>query len=167
IHDGMIVINDQGIVQFVNKRAEEIVGHSKVQFEQKNIKDIITTTRLPHVLHSREKEINQKLLIESGKNIITTQMPIINAADKLSGAFGVIKDINEVVNLAEENTDLKEIKTMLEAIIHSSEEAISVVDENGIGLMVNPAYTRITGFKEIEIIGNQLRLIYLKAKVCI
>src|SRR5690625_2021638 len=30
IHDGMIVINDQGIVQFVNKRAEEIVGHSKV-----------------------------------------------------------------------------------------------------------------------------------------
>ena len=154
IHDGMIVINDQGIVQFVNKRAEEIVGHSKVQFEQKNIKDIITTTRLPHVLHSREKEINQKLLLESGKNIITTRMPIINAADQLIGAFAVFKDITEVVNLAEENTDLKEIKTMLEAIIHSSEEAISVVDENGIGLMVNPAYTRITGFKEIEIIGK-------------
>src|SRR5690625_4286242 len=150
----MIVINDQGIVQFVNKRAEAIVGHSKVQFEQKNIKDIITKTRLPHVLHSREKEINQKLLLESGKNIITTQMPIINAADKLIGAFAVFKDITEVVNLAEENTDLKEIKTMLEAIIHSSEEAISVVDENGIGLMVNPAYTRITGFKEIEIIGK-------------
>src|SRR5690625_332434 len=154
IHDGMTVINDQGIVQFVNKRAEAIVGHSKVQFEQKNIKDIITKTRLPHVLHSREKEINQKLLLESGKNIITTRMPIINAADQLIGAFAVFKDITEVVNLAEENTDLKEIKTMLEAIIHSSEEAISVVDENGIGLMVNPAYTRITGFRETEIIGK-------------
>src|SRR5690625_4440519 len=102
IHDGMIVINDQGIVQFVNKRAEAIVGHSKVQFEQKNIKDIITKTRLPHVLHSREKEINQKLLLESGKNIITTRMPIINAADQLIGAFAVFKDITEVVNLAEE-----------------------------------------------------------------
>src|SRR5699024_272520 len=154
IHDGMIVINDQGIVQFVNKRAEEIVGHSKVQFEQKNIKDIITTTRLPHVLHSREKEINQKLLLESGKNIITTRMPIINAADQLIGAYAVFKDITEVVNLSDENTDIKEIKTMIEAIIHSSEEVISVEDENGIGLMVNPAYTRITGFKEIEIIGK-------------
>lgn len=34
-----------------------------------------------------------------------------------------------MVDLAEEVTDLKEIQTLLEAIINSSEEAISVVDE--------------------------------------
>src|SRR5690625_3086553 len=43
---------------------------------------------------------------------------------------------------------------MLEAIIHSSDEAISVVDENGKGLMINPAYTRITGLTENEVIGK-------------
>src|SRR5690625_184479 len=43
---------------------------------------------------------------------------------------------------------------MLEAIIHSSDEAISVVDENGKGLMINPAYTRITGLTEKEVIGK-------------
>lgn len=154
IHDGMIVINDRGIIQFVNKRAEEIVGYSKSQFEQRDIRDVITKTRLPQVLRTRKKEVNQKLLLENGKNIITTRMPMINKANQLMGAFAVFKDITEVVNLAEENTDLKEIKTMLEAIIHCSEEAISVVDENGIGLMVNPAYTRITGLKETEIIGK-------------
>src|SRR5699024_6340654 len=57
-------------------------------------------------------------------------------------------------NLAEENTDLVEIKTLLEAIIHSSDEAISVVDENGIGMMINPAYTRITGLQESDIVGK-------------
>lgn len=154
IRDGMIVINNQGIVQFVNKSAEHIVGFSKEHFEKKDIKDIITKTRLPHVLSSRRKEVNQKLLLENGKKIITTRIPIINADDQLIGAFAVFKDITEVMNLAEQNTDLKEIKTMLEAIINSSEEAISVVDENGIGLMVNPAYTRITGLKETEIIGK-------------
>src|SRR5699024_9250005 len=62
--------------------------------------------------------------------------------------------LTQVIHLKEENTDLKKIKTMLEAIIHSSEEAISVVDENGTGLMVNPAYTKITGITEKEIIGK-------------
>src|SRR5699024_333376 len=56
--------------------------------------------------------------------------------------------------LAEENTDLKEIKKMLEAIIYSSDEAISVVDEDGKGLMINPAYTRMTGLTENDIIGK-------------
>src|SRR5699024_3987536 len=61
---------------------------------------------------------------------------------------------NEVQQLAEENTDLKEIKKMLEAIIYSSDEAISVVDEDGKGLMINPAYTRMTGLTEKDIIGK-------------
>src|SRR5699024_9037791 len=62
--------------------------------------------------------------------------------------------ITEVVNLAEENTDLIEIKTLLEAIIQSSDEAISVVDEKGKGMMINPAYTRITGLQESDVVGK-------------
>src|SRR5699024_4356222 len=50
--------------------------------------------------------------------------------------------------------DLRKITTMLEAIIHSSEEAISVVDETGNGLLINPAYTKITGFSEADVIGK-------------
>lgn len=56
--------------------------------------------------------------------------------------------------MAEEIAELKRMQTMLEAIIHSSEEAISVVDENGLGLMINPAYTRITGLTSEDVIGR-------------
>src|SRR5699024_3692661 len=110
--------------------------------------------RLKHVLRSRRKEVNQKLFLENGKKVITTRIPIIDDQNILRGAFAVFKDITEVVNLAEENTDLNEIKTMLEAIIYSSEEAISVVDEKGNGLMINPAYTRITGLRQHDIVGK-------------
>ncbi|GAB3052307.1 sigma-54 interaction domain-containing protein [Virgibacillus ainsalahensis] len=154
IRDGMIVINHQDMVQFVNKSAERIVGRAKKEFEGKNIKEVIPDTRLPHVLRSERKEINQKLFLENGKKVITTRIPIIDSENHLVGAFAVFKDITEVMNLAEENTDLKEIKTMLEAIIHSSDDAISVADENGNGLIINPAYTRITGLKESDIIGR-------------
>ncbi|MGP4107325.1 sigma 54-interacting transcriptional regulator [Virgibacillus sp. L01] len=154
IRDGMIVINNQEIVQFVNKGAERIVGISKDKFKGQDISSVIADTRLPHVLRSRRREVNQKLVLENDKKVITTRIPIINADDRLIGAFAVFKDITEVMNLAEENTDLKEIKTMLEAIIHSSDEAITVVDENGTGIMINPAYTRITGLKEADIVGK-------------
>ncbi|MBD1222701.1 sigma 54-interacting transcriptional regulator [Virgibacillus halodenitrificans] len=153
IRDGMIVVNHTGKVDFVNRSAQEIVGLHKDEFEGKQIREVIQNSRLPIILRNKRKEVNQKLVLENGKQIITTRIPIIKADGNLQGAFAIFKDITEVVNLAEENTDLKEIKTMLEAIIQSSDEAISVVDENGLGLMINPAYTKITGLKESDIVG--------------
>lgn len=154
IRDGMIVINTNSMIEFANDSAQKIVGVTKNKFEGKYIGDIITNTRLPDTLKNRRKDVNQKLILENGKKIVTTRIPIINSQKRLMGAFAVFKDITEVVNLAEENTDLIEIKTLLEAIIYSSDEAISVVDETGVGMMINPAYTRITGLRESEIVGK-------------
>lgn len=154
IHDGMIVMNKNENIQFINKSAEKIIGKSRKQYIGTHIKELITDSRLPHVLQTQRKEVNQKLTLPNGKKIITTRIPIINEIGELIGAFAVFKDITEVMKLAEENTDLNEIKTMLEAIIKSSDEAISVVDENGNGLIINPAYTRITGLKEKDVIGK-------------
>src|SRR5690625_2901946 len=150
----MIVVDHEGIVQFVNHSAENIIGKTKLEFEGKYIRNVISNSRLPDVLLDKKKEVNQKLILKNGRQIITTRIPIINDEDDLVGAFAVFKDITEVMNLADENTDLNEIKTMMQAIIQSSDEAISVVYEKGIGLMINPAYSRITGLKESDIIGE-------------
>lgn len=154
IRDGMIVTNQHGNITFINKRAEEITGFLHKNIVGKEIKTIIKHSRIPQVLQSRRKELNQTLKLANGKQIVSSRIPIINNNDYLVGAFALFKDVTEVVNLAEENTDLKEIKMMLEAIIQSSDEAISVVDENGRGLLINPAYTRITGLEEEDVIGK-------------
>lgn len=154
IRDGMIIIDQIGRVQFVNKSAEEIIGLPKAKFEGKFIQDIIDNTRLLNVLKTKEKDINQRFLLKNGKQIIVTRIPVINDEGVLIGAFAVFKDITEVIKLAEENTDLNDIKEMLEAIIQSSDDAISVVDEHGNGLIINPAYSRITGLTEKDVIGK-------------
>src|SRR5699024_6324117 len=79
---------------------------------------------------------------------------LFNENNLLIGAFAIFKDHHEVVKLAEENTNLKELEMMLEAIIHASGEAISVVDENGRGLLFNSAYTKLTGLKAEEVVGK-------------
>jgi PAS domain S-box-containing protein len=153
-NDGMIVIDKYGKVILFNKRAQEIMGVKSVQAIGKFVVDVIPTTRLPQILETRRIEANQEMVLSNDRKIITTRIPIIEENGTLIGAFAVFKDITEVVNLAEELTDLKEIQTMLQAIIHSSDDAISVVDENGRGILINPAYSRITGLTHDQIIGQ-------------
>ncbi|MGG5255124.1 sigma 54-interacting transcriptional regulator [Neobacillus sp. SM06] len=152
--DGMVVINEKGTIILFNTRAEEMMGIPKAVAIGKYVSDVIPTSRLPYILRSRRTEANQEMILENGRKIITTRIPIIEQNGTLIGAFAVFKDITEVVKLAEEMTDLKEIKTMLQAIIQSSDDAISVVNENGQGILINPAYTRLTGLSEEQVIGK-------------
>ncbi len=45
-------------------------------------------------------------------------------------------------------------KLLLQTIIDSLSDAVSVVDENGIGIMINRAYTRITGMTEEQVLNK-------------
>lgn len=153
-HDGMIVVDQEGHVLLFNKSAERMTGYKREEVVNKYILEVIPTSKLLRIIRTKQIEINQELTLDNGKKIISTRIPILNEVGEVQGAFAVFKDITEIVNLAEEVTDLKEIQTLLEAIIHSSEEAISVVDEQGRGLVINPAYTKLTGLSEEDIIGK-------------
>lgn len=153
-HDGMIVIDQEGQVRLFNKSAERIIGYKKEEAIGKYILEVIPTSKLLRIIRTKQIEVNHELTLENENKIITTRIPILKEDGEVQGAFAIFKDITEVVDLAEEVTDLKEIQTLLEAIINSSEEAISVVDEKGRGLVINPAYTKLTGLTEEEIIGK-------------
>ncbi|SFI50659.1 MULTISPECIES: sigma-54-dependent Fis family transcriptional regulator [unclassified Bacillus (in: firmicutes)] len=153
-HDGMIVVDKEGHVLLFNKSAERMTGYKREEVVDKYILEVIPTSKLLRIIRTKQIEINQELTLDNGKKIISTRIPILNEIGDVQGAFAVFKDITEIVNLAEEVTDLKEIQTLLEAIIYSSEEAISVVDEQGRGLVINPAYTKLTGLSEEDIIGK-------------
>lgn len=56
--------------------------------------------------------------------------------------------------LGHEINDLLQAKLMLGAIIDATQDAISVVDEHGCGILVNPAYTRLTGLVEKDVLGK-------------
>lgn len=154
IEEGMIGINSQGIVNFFNKSAERMTSILVEEALGKHVADVISLSELPRIFETGKIELHKELTLESGTKIVTSRYPMVNEEGKRIGAFAVFKDISEVVRLAEEVTNLTEIQKMLEAIIYSSDDAISVVDEEGKGILINPAYTRITGFSEEEVIGK-------------
>lgn len=152
--DGMLVVNQEANVILINQSAAKMIGVDRKEVTGKHVHEVIPTSLLPRILKTRKAEINRKQVLENGVKIVTTRIPIIGEQGELIGAFAVFKDISDVVNLAEEITNLREVQTMLQAVIHSSEEAISVVDEQGKGIIINPAYTRLTGLSEAEVIGQ-------------
>lgn len=154
IEEGMIGIDQKGIVDFINESACRMLEVSDFNTIGKSIFEIIPDSKLVRVLNTKKAELNNELVLPNGLAIISSRYPLISADGETFGAFAVFKDVSEVVKLAEEVTDLKSIKTMLEAIIQSSDDAISVVDEKGNGVLVNRAYTRITGLSEDEVIGK-------------
>ena len=154
VEEGMIGIDDKGIVNFFNKSAERMTKMPVEQAIGKQVHQVISLSELPRIVETGSVELNKELTLESGTKIVTSRYPLINEEGKRVGAFAVFKDMTEVMRLAEEITNLIEIQKMLEAIIYSSDDAISVVDEDGKGILINPAYTRITGFSEKEVIGQ-------------
>lgn len=152
-HDGMIAIDVNNTITLWNKSAEKMSGIISEEAIGKKIEEVMPTSKLPRVLKTKKTETNRRQIIGNGRSIITTRLPMYKG-EQLIGALGVFKDITEIVEMAEEVTNLRSIQQMLEAIIQSSDDAISVVDEDGKGLLINPAYTRLTGLMEEEVIGK-------------
>lgn len=154
MQEGFIVIDINAIVTYLNHRAENILKATRQKAVGLPIEEITSQVQLPRVLRSRKKETNQKVVLENGRRIIVDLVPVMDKRGYLKGAFAIFRDITEVIELAEQVSGLREVEKILEAIFQSSNEAISVVDEQGRGVMVNHAYTELTGMDEKEIIDQ-------------
>ncbi|GIM48316.1 sigma-54-dependent Fis family transcriptional regulator [Collibacillus ludicampi] len=152
-HDAMIAVNADGVITLFNAAAERLTGLKAHEVIGYLVRDKIPNSRLHIVLETGVPEINQLQVLHDNR-IITNRVPVRDENGTIVGAVAVFRDVTEVLALAEEVTNLKEMRSMLEAIISSTHDAISVVDEKGHGILINPAYTRLTGLKEQDVIGK-------------
>lgn len=152
-HDAMIAIDRQGMITIFNKSAGKLTHNKPAEALGCPICEVIPSTRLPEVMRSGIPELNRHQPL-GDIAIVTNRMPIRDDQGAIVGAIAIFRDITEVKEMAEELTDVKEVRAMLQAIFNATSDAISVVDADGKGLMINPAYTRLTGYTEKDIIGK-------------
>ncbi|MDK2883719.1 sigma-54-dependent Fis family transcriptional regulator [Pseudothermotoga sp.] len=153
IIEGVILIDKDSKITFMNKQASLMLGIPVSQVINKFVTDAIPNTRLHIVLKTGVPEVNRIQQLGNTK-IITTRIPIRDKTGAIIGAVAIFRDITSVQKMAEEVTNLREIEVLLKTIIESTSDAISVADENGRIVMVNKAYTKITGFSAQDVIGK-------------
>jgi len=111
------------------------------------------------VIHITEDSPNLLDYLENQVEIIynlTDNKDLLAILEGQKGKFNVIPTVitDFIIEQIKQITDLKSLQSMLEAIINSTEDAISVVNEQGNGLLINPAYTKLTGMTQQEIISK-------------
>ncbi|RMG05729.1 MAG: sigma-54-dependent transcriptional regulator [Nitrospirae bacterium] len=151
--DGIIAVDHEGIVVFMNSAAERITGLSRDSVIGRDVVQAIPNTRLNIVVKTGIPEIDKKQLI-GDTVILTSRYPIRDASGEIRGAVAIFKDITEIEELSDRVSDLWHARELLEAVIEASEDAISVADERGRNIIVNPAYTRITGLPKEAVINQ-------------
>lgn len=152
IIEGVIIVDSDARILYINKMAVRLLN-LKDGFLGKHVVEVIPNTRLHIVVRTGIPEVDEVQNV--GDNIIiTSRMPLKDENDNVVGAVAVFRDITSMRKLAEEITNLHQIEARLKAIIDSTYDAISVADENGNVILVNKAYTKITGLKPEDVIGK-------------
>lgn len=153
IHDALIVVDTKCRIKILNNRAKESLGVSHGDPMGQPVEELLPNSRLNEVLLSGQPELNYRRLWRE-KVFLVNSIPIRDAGGKLVGAAAIFRDITAEEKQAKEIAKLKEIQQLLEAIINCTQDAISVVDQEGKGILINPAYTHLTGLVERDVIGK-------------
>lgn len=153
LNEAVVAVDKASVIRIYNQTAARLIGVPVREALNRKVHDVIPNTRLPVVAHGGRPELNCRHILGE-KTVITSRLPVFDAAGRQVGAAAVFRDNAEMITLAEEITDLRETKALLEAIFSSTQDAISVVDHRGLGILINPAYTRLTGLGAEDVLGE-------------
>ncbi|MEG9327315.1 PAS domain S-box protein [Salinimicrobium catena] len=167
--DDAIVSKDlDGKITSWNAGAERIFGYTEKEALGKQITMLIPQDRLNEETYiiSNIKEgkkidhIETIRLDKSGKEIpiSVTVSPLKDASGKIIGASKVARDISDKLQVEEK-------QAMLSAIVESSDDAIVSKDLNGIIMSWNRGAEQIFGYKEEEVIGKSIKILFPKERL--
>ncbi|MBU8907702.1 PAS domain S-box protein [Desertibacillus haloalkaliphilus] len=135
---------------------EELIGTSyEMILKKKDIERI--NDHFDKAIAGESQEYELEITHKQGFNVYLDIKNIPMVVDgKVVGVFGIAKDITKEKHREKELIDTKE---KLQALFNHTEEGIDIIDEEGNVIGVNPAYEKMFGYKEEEIVGKPVFLL--------
>ncbi|ADO76276.1 sigma-54-dependent Fis family transcriptional regulator [Halanaerobium praevalens] len=154
IHNCIIAINKQGKIILVNKASEKLLGFSKKELLDTDIKSVVPESKLLEVLNKEIKLISQRLTLSiNKKEIYTHRTPLIYKGE-ITGALAVFEELSDIDRIKNELTSTKNDLNVLNTILNEAYEAIVIVNKEGYITKFNKAYEEFLGLKEKDVIGK-------------
>ncbi|MEA1962508.1 MAG: sigma 54-interacting transcriptional regulator [Bacillota bacterium] len=154
-HNAIISIDADGFIKIFNSPAERLFEMKKEDVMGCLFTDVLPQGKLMDILKSGHSQASQRFIYKN-KTLVSNRSPVI-VDGKIFGAIAVLQDISELESISNELHTTRELKEEVDAIIGSSFDGIYVTDGTGKTLMINEAYSRITGVKAPEIIGKTMQ----------
>ena len=100
-HEGVLIVDNQGIIKFVNNKYAEFLGIDRKRIIGVPMEKIFPGTRVYHVLRGGEDELNQIYRFEDGREVIAHRI-LLKTDGKIIGVLLQIwyKEISDLRKLA-------------------------------------------------------------------
>lgn len=154
VHNGVIAINDQGIIMFLNPTAERIFKCRAENFLGRHIYTLVPNSALFTVAQSGVALLSNKEKL-GDKILISNRTPIV-WQEEIIGAVSVFQDVTDLENVCAELHTTQKLKATLEAVVENPHEGLVVVDEQCRVVMMNQFYLDVVGQSREEVIGKHI-----------
>jgi PAS domain S-box-containing protein len=154
IRHGIIVIDKQARIVFINKAASSFLQCDPAEGLGQPITSVVPNTRLPEVLESGRPLFNEKHRIGS-KVVITDRLPIMQGPEVV-GAVAIFQDITAEEELLSQLTDVKELVKIMEVVLDNSYVGIIFCDSEGIIRFMNRMYEELLGVDRQTAVGQHI-----------
>jgi len=168
VPDGIITINNRGIIETVNPAVVNVFGYEESELVGQNVKilmpDPYQTEHDEYLKHFRDT--GEKKVIGIGREVVAkrkdgTTFPIDLAISEMNVSgeqmfTGVIRNISSEVAATKKQKDLESRnKAILETVV----DGIITINHKGIIETVNPATEQIFGYARDEMKGQNVKML--------
>jgi diguanylate cyclase (GGDEF)-like protein/PAS domain S-box-containing protein len=151
--DNRIEETNPAFCAMLGRTSEEVIGHVLTEFlVPESAKKFVS--EMPQRMPGQNCTCDMNLSRPQGDTVYCTfyGTPIFDHGGEHVGAFALITDISD--RIAHEAYERQAV-----AVFENTAEGVTFTDTRGRVLSVNPAFTRITGYSEAEVVGQTLSIL--------
>jgi len=152
IPSAVLVVDQQGNVCAFNIPARKLFGISAEDCG-KSLNDLFSL-KIPDRRFQSAKKVHLKSIDINGINYELRSVAV--NTDDFKGRIVLLTEVTEVKVLRDQLSEVSVLKEELEKVIDGSYDYIFVTDAKGNVKRINDAYSRITGYKREEIVGQNI-----------
>jgi PAS domain S-box-containing protein len=165
IADGVIAVDTQGRVRFMNGVAERLTGWLSRDAQQQQWRTVLNTIdpsdrRIETDMIARAFSSRATITLGSDAYVISREgikVPVDVGAtcvvDGLGRVVGATVTLRDVTHVRKAESDLRAMAQQLRAVIDTAVDGVLMLDATGTILMLNPACERLFGYTSGELAG--------------
>jgi PAS domain S-box-containing protein len=171
ITDGVIAVDTQACIRFMNGVAERLTGWSSRDAQQKHWREVLNiidssddrgaVDLIGRVLSSQAALSlgNDAFVISRGGMRVPVDCGMACVVDNLGRVVGASITLRDVTSVRQAEADLKSLAQQLRAVIDTAVDGVVMLDAAGTILMLNPACERLFGYASGEMTGINIDVV--------
>src|SRR5690625_627154 len=127
-HEGIIAVNDKGLITMINTAAQEILFNHKTdanEFIGTSIKELLPHTDIYHVLTDGGSHYNREMIL--GENIVLVNRTPIQSEAAIIGAVSTFRKKTEIEHVTKELLQIKQYANAQRAQTHEFSNKLYII----------------------------------------